>query len=157
MGITAEVVRAITAPLTILEIIATDTPNTLIVAVTIKKRLTIKKEIRMRYAVILEDNSFRFLIKKPADCLANTLTASKVAVAVEVLDLARPINFAPNNLPGCQDLLILSRPAGVGAVAGDVNPLWRVRPYGLDNLPCGARTAPGQEQNRGLHAGNTTD
>jgi hypothetical protein len=111
----------------------------------------------MWHAVVLKDNSFRFLFKEPADGLANTMTATKVAVAVEVLNLARPINLAPNHFPGGQDLLMLPRPAGIGAVAGDVNPLWRVRPYGLDHLPGGARTTPGQEKDRGLHAGDQQD
>jgi hypothetical protein len=142
MGITAEVVRAITAPLTILEIIATDAPDTLIISKALEQRLTIKKEINIGHTIVFEDDSFRFLIQKPADRLAHAVTATKIALAIEVLNLAGPINFALNNFSGCLDFLILARPGGVGAIAGDVHPLWRVSPYGLNDLPGGARTAP---------------
>jgi hypothetical protein len=65
VGETTKIVTGFPTPEPILEINTTDTPNTLIITISIQKILAEKKEIRMRHAIIFKDYPLGFILKKP--------------------------------------------------------------------------------------------
>ena len=142
--VAAEIIASVSAPLSVLEIIAADAPDSFIITVALKQGIAIGEKISMRHAVILKDDPILFVVKKPGDGPTHGLTAAIICIVEKPLNLAVPINVLIDQLTGSLHLSRLVRPAGKSAITSDIKAGWGVFPNGLKNLQCGVRTAPGQ-------------
>ncbi len=152
MGIAAEVVTSIATPVAILKIAAADAPNTLIVAITLKKDFTERKEVRMGYTIVFKDDALAFILKKPADGTDGPNAAALVFQTEQVLYMARPIDLFLDDFTGCGDFFFLVRAGWIGAIAGHIEAIRSISAHGVNDLTRCMRAAPGNEQNGYRHA-----
>ncbi len=152
MTVTAEVVATISAPMTVLQVDAADTPDPLIVAVTIEQAFAKQEEIVMGNTVIFQDDAFALIFKKPADGTRRPQVASLVRVTEQTVELARPIDGPFNQSTRRCNLFLLTRTLRAGSVTGDIKSFGGILADGVNDLTGGVGTTPDNEKDSGLHA-----
>ena len=128
--------------MSILEVVATDTPNSCVVAVTLKQTFAIREEVRVGDAIIFKDDTLVYMSKKPTNRSANTESATLIFIRIKVINLAGPVNLIFNYLSRSRNLCRFTRTIEVGPITGNKHAGGRNRTNRVDYLPKGLRTAP---------------
>jgi hypothetical protein len=96
----------------------------------------------MRYAVVLQNDALFNLLEKPGDGASHPHAATLVGIAIEALDLARPVDFVLDHGACGGHLLGFARALGARAVTGKKQARGCHRAYGVDYLAQGVWATP---------------
>ena len=146
-----EVITSISAFITKLKVGTTNAPHPRVVAVALQQCGAVVEEVGMGNAVVLQDDAFLHLLKKPGNGAAHPQTAALVHIGIEALDLAGPIDLVLDQRAGGGHLLGFAGTLGVGAIAGHIKPSGCHRADGIDHLAQGVGAAPDNQEQGGVH------
>ena len=82
VGVVAEVVARVAAPLTVLEVVAANAPDARVVPVALQQGGAVWEEVGMGNAVVLQDDALLHPLEKPGDGAAHPQPAALVNIRV---------------------------------------------------------------------------